>query len=231
MASIARLDNRSPLHSGLLGAAFEASPQGLALVEDGTVLYVNPAFARLVGRAGDELEGATLAGVLPQLFQQAPESAAREIGHAGNDGAPLLEVSSSTITWEKRQLQVLALREASGHRERGTGELEEARDREIALRITRRLARDLSALLSAISVSSDVVAEGLEVGRRPRLHADKIRAASRRGEALVRQLLAIVLPYADGAVGGSLTRIDGSQHLPPEVPGPSAPGIQAVKKR
>jgi PAS domain S-box-containing protein len=195
MASVARIDRTIDLapQTSLLSAVLESSPEGLAVVEGGTILYANPAFARLFGLTPAEIEGTAVANLLPGVLDQSVSADVHEVWAGPRNGPPLaLQISSSPLNWSQRQLRVLALRDLSEDRKLAQAERQESRDREIALRLTHRLAQDLNNLLSAITLSSDVIAEELEVGRRPRLHVDKIRAASQHGEALVRKLMAIV---------------------------------------
>ena len=237
MASMARIDNRINLTSqtALLSAAFESSPEGLAVVEDGTILYANPVFARFFGLSSVEMEGKAVASLLPDVLDQGALADAQEVRAVPADGSALaLQISSSSLNWSQRQLKVLSLRDLSQDRKTAHAERLESLDREIALRLTHRLAQDLSALLKAISLCSDVVAEGLEVGRRPRLHVDKIRAASQRGEALVRKLLTIARSEANSTSSrqpSSRLKIDMRDSYPSVVPSATSPGISEFKKR
>jgi PAS domain S-box-containing protein len=229
MASIARLDNRasSVTKTDLLLAAFEYSSQALAIVEDGTILHANAAFADRFGLSSSELEGTALAGVLSDLPQEETPTAIREIRAVGPDGVPqVFELSQSNVTLGQRHLWVVALHDANERRRAEQNERQEFHDREIALRLTHRLAQDLNSLLSGITLCSDVVAEGLEMGRRPRLHVEKIRTASRRGEELVHQVLALVGPVHQPPA--ALPKGDAPGCPPPGVP---PPAIAELKKR
>ena len=104
----------------------DRSPEGVALLEHGRVIYANPAFAVLAGNPGPEaLLGKPLASILPELDcgcfprdNHPPQTWGRhpvcEFDRHGIDGISLrVEALCTPFPWEGRNLLIVNLRDVS----------------------------------------------------------------------------------------------------------------------
>jgi two-component system, cell cycle sensor histidine kinase and response regulator CckA len=109
-----------------LAPVLDRSPEGVALLEHGSVIYANPAFAALAGTPGPgALLGKPLASFRPEFDfgcfpgdNQPAQTCSRhpvcEFDRLGLDGTPVrVEASCTPFPWEGRELLIVNLRDVS----------------------------------------------------------------------------------------------------------------------
>jgi signal transduction histidine kinase len=170
MAGTAKLSpkNETLLDPGLLNAALEAFPLGLAIAEKGRILYANPGFAQRFGlhRKAD-MQGGAAKELVPELNSL-----------NGRNGSALSSVADFQING--RSLQVISAPV--------NNESTEACEMEAVGRLVSGVAHDFNNLLTGILLYCDLLLTGL---KEPHLrhHAEEIRSAGEHGAALIQQLM------------------------------------------
>jgi PAS domain S-box-containing protein len=117
--------NESTVDTDIFGAAFRASPEGMAVAEAGSICYANQAFAFLVGHASPEsLIGKPLSRFRPsrhpcEFVQNAakedePKSHLCQFVSTRRDGAPL-RIESTCVPFRlgQRELQLITIRDVT----------------------------------------------------------------------------------------------------------------------
>ncbi len=155
--------------AAMLNTAFEVCPEGLAIVEDGRILYANSAFARSLGFSWDGLvRGRILAELIPDV-PAAVQTASTVFHEAGRD---LTIVTAHRSVPNKPKGQNSVALETMG-------------------RLVSGVAHDFNNLLTGILLYCDLLIAALE--DRPRLQSQvkEMRGAGEQGGALIQQLLTL----------------------------------------
>src|SRR4051794_16007206 len=153
----------------MLGAAFAACPEGLAVVEDGRILFANPAFARSLGFSWDGLiQGRRLSELVPDI-------------------PAAVETGSTAFRDSGRDLTIVTARRSVLNKSRGQNSLA----LETMGRLVGGVAHDFNNLLTGILLYCDLLIAALE--DRPRLQGQvrEMRGAGEQGGALIQQLLTL----------------------------------------
>jgi len=125
----------------LLGAAFEACTEALAVVDRGRIVYANAAFARLLGPAGtSRLLGKTLAELGPECDSPLSSRLQTSSGKFSAQGRDLLVVSAHSV-----------LPEAN------LAELRRAQKLEAVGRLVSSVAHDFNNLLTGVVLCCDLL--------------------------------------------------------------------------
>lgn len=225
-----RPDSSASPDPALLYAAMEALPESVAIVEGGSVVYANPAWAR-VFECNDPLQ---LQGRMLEEF--IPESALRnataepndgsgihpagEFAHVRQDGSRLhLQISCNGMRVRGNNFAVVSAHDVSGQKEIEKW-LRESQRLENVGRLVGGVAHDFNNLLTGLMLYCDLLIGELEKDSRSRHHAQEMRSAGEQGAKLVQQLLAIARPSVEDSnvvalndvvdsVEGLLTRLIG----------------------
>jgi signal transduction histidine kinase len=205
--------------AAVLRAAVEACPSGLAVIEDGLVLYANRAFAELFGYFhSSAVQGQALSEFLPepQFFARASgqgmelePSAAFDATTPASSGVSRhansrrIEAACSRLGVPKRNLFVVSARHA--------GELEpktelsadspnaESPNMEAMGRLVGGVAHDFNNLLTGILLYCDLLIAGLEADSPLQAYVEEIRRAGGHSAGLIQQLLAVARPQVEVA--------------------------------
>ena len=190
----------------LLSAAVEASPESLAVIENGHIVYSNRAFSQMFGFFHTpEMQGRALAEFLPEDCISAdlgPESTVRS--ETSGCGHPAFEFSSTRQDGTRvhirtsctgfhangRDLFVIHTRDIS-ERKQAEQQLRESQKMEAIGRLAGGVAHDFNNLLTGIMLYCDLLIAGLGSDCRLRRQAEEIRTAGVHGTALIQQLLAV----------------------------------------
>ena len=153
----------------ILSAAFEACPEGLAVVEDGLILYANRAFARALGFSWD---GLVRGRVLSELVPDMPSA---------------VQTASTAFTDAGRNLTIVTAHRSSSSKPKGQNSVA----LETMGRLVSGVAHDFNNLLTGILLYCDLLIAALE--DRPRLQGQvkEMRGAGEQGGALIQQLLTL----------------------------------------
>jgi two-component system cell cycle sensor histidine kinase/response regulator CckA len=198
----------------LFESAFDSAPIGMALVEagaesGGSLIRVNEAICRMLGRQPDELLGRACVDVVhPDDAEQIHNAARRVLGDDSRLSAEtrLLDATGGTV-WIRLSASLVrdangaplhaivlvedlrAAREAHAEKAALEARLLKAQKLDSIGRLAGGIAHDFNNLLAVISNYASLVAEELPPGGP--LHADlaEISEAAQRAEALTRQLL------------------------------------------
>ena len=204
----------------LLLAAVHASPDSLAIVASGLIVYANPAWCGmfecadglgLQGRPLEELVSSQPVSVRPAAALHAVPDAVHDVAHDNDKGELLsetqfiytrkngarlhLEVARAGFELRGRKFQVVHPRDISPQKQ-AEKQLLDAQTLEAVGRMVGGVAHDFNNLLTGIMLYCDLLMAELEKGSRPQRHAQEIRIASEHGAALVQQLLAVARPPA-----------------------------------
>ncbi|MBV9572502.1 MAG: PAS domain-containing protein [Acidobacteriales bacterium] len=198
----------------------ESAPNSFAVVEDGILLYANPAFARIFG-ARIDLRGRALSEFIPQISPLTPGSGtdpgsgkdvtaakgafpAIEFRQILADGTALhLQTACGQFQVNGREFQVISTRDLSGDTKTipqlpdwfsVSADKPDLRGMLAAGRMVNGVAHDFNNLLGGIILYSDLLINGLESSSRLCDHARQIRRAGEKGAALIRQLLDVSRP-------------------------------------
>jgi two-component system, cell cycle sensor histidine kinase and response regulator CckA len=180
----------------LWGAALEACAEGLALVENHRLAYVNPALAQLLGYShASELEGRLLSELLPA---QSPMSAFQLLTFPGEqregvrrDGTRLrLETSHSQFSFAGREYSIFHIRELS-RVPLDAAQWREAQRMEAIGRLVSGVCHDFNNLLTGIILGCELLLNKMGKADPLRRYPEEIRLAASQGTTLIAQLLAI----------------------------------------
>ena len=221
MSAIAqfRAESGDSADAAVLRAAVEACPSGLAIVEDGQVLFANRAFAEIFGYFhSTAVQGRALTEFLPDpQFLSRPKgqraamnfslsfsSASRTSAGTRQDGTPRrLEAACARFGVPKRNLLVVSARDLGeaqpGHEqfvESRDDELrnDESRNMEAMGRLVGGVAHDFNNLLTGILLYCDLLIAGLDAGSPLQSYVEEIRNAGSDSTGLIQQLLAVARP-------------------------------------
>jgi two-component system cell cycle sensor histidine kinase/response regulator CckA len=196
----------------LLLAAFQALPESLAIVEDGLVLYANPAWAQTFEYADWwQLQGRVVEEFIPKhllhrMTEPAPDGRGEicpdgEYAHLRHDGTQReLQVSCGAFRIGGRDYQIIGTRDISGQKQI-EGRLRESERLEAIGRLVAGVAHDFNNLLTGLMLYCDLLLGELQENSRSRHHAQEMRNAGEQGARLVEQLLAVVHPPGEGSYG------------------------------
>ncbi len=195
--------------AAVLRAAVEACPSGLAIVEDGQVLFANRAFAEIFGYFhSTAVQGRALSEFLPdpQFLARAKgqgaamsssmsfSSASRTSVGTRQDGAPRrLEAACARFGVPKRNLLVVSARDW-GETQPREEQSEESRNMEAMGRLVGGVAHDFNNLLTGILLYCDLLLAGLDTGSPLQAYVEEIRKAGSDSAGLIQQLLAVARP-------------------------------------
>ncbi len=174
----------------LLLAGVEACPHGLALQQQGTVRFANPAYARLLGfDSVEDLIGKSPMSLLRAAQRRLASKVASENGNSRKFARPELDTISFIFHHRGHPVRLEILRDVREQRQLQR-QLREAQKLEALGRAVGGVAHDFNNLLTALMLYCDLLRHELPPGGRARRHSEEISLAAQRGAALVRQLLA-----------------------------------------
>lgn len=173
------------LDPGMLNAALEAFPLGLAIAEKGRILYANRGFAQRFGLSQKlDIEGRPVEEFVPEL---SPGLGMRDA--SGKNGArSQVQASVAEFKVNGRDLLIIGAPEASHGV--GSEQQSESHKMEAIGRLVSGVAHDFNNLLTGIMLYCDLLLAGLKDDRL-RHHAEEIRMAGEHGAALIQQLMAV----------------------------------------
>jgi signal transduction histidine kinase len=165
----------------IIRAAVDASPQALAIVEAGRIVYANGVLCRLVGTASPaQMLGRTL------VEMTAPGAAQR------------IPTSCTTFTVRGREFQIHLMQPQDDSK----ADFEQSQRLEAVGRLVGGVAHDFNNLLTGILLCCDLLLIKLEPASPLRRYAEEMRGAGSHGTKLIQQLLSIARPRT--AAAGSL---------------------------
>lgn len=184
-----------PGQAGLLAAVLEASPEGLAVVKDGRVVYSNPAFSRLFASPElDGVQGRLLTEIIPEIYFE-------ERKHPTSTGAIAEKVSFTSVRRDKTQVYlnitpiaernlsvVTARRTISAQTDAKSASLDSLG------RAVSSVVHDFNNLITGVLLYSELLSNELPRSTQEHAHALQIRRAAENGARLTRQLLTIARP-------------------------------------
>ena len=162
-------------------AALDACAQSLVVLENGRLLYANPAFRKEAGIVGSsDLRSRLLTGLVlqdPRHFDQwknvsSDQELVASLPHLQTNESTFEVICTPTI-------QQMKSRDASMPQLKAT---------EAVRLVSSEIAHDFGNLLTTILLYSDLLISGLESGSRLRRHAEAVRAAGESGVSLVKEL-------------------------------------------
>jgi len=166
----------APVDPSILGAAFEACLEPLAVVDKGRVVYANAAFARLLDPASrSQLVGKILTELEPEF--------SREFG-------PRLQTSTARFSAQGRDLFAVSVRPLVPALD--AAELRRSQKLEAVGRLVGGVAHDFNNLLTGVVLCCDLLLAKLDPKNGLRRYAEEMRSAGIQGTTLIQQLLAIV---------------------------------------
>ncbi len=202
-----RPDSSASPDPALLYAAIEALSESVAIVEGGSVLYVNPAWARVFECSDpSQLQGRMLEGFIPENVLRdvtaepndgSGTRLAGEFAHVRQDGTSLhLQIFCNGVRVRGENFAVVSARDVSGQKEVEKW-LRESQRLENVGRLVGGVAHDFNNLLTGLMLYCDLLIGELEKDSRSRHHAQEMRRAGEQGAKLVQQLLAISRPSVE----------------------------------
>lgn len=187
--------------------AVEASPDMIALCEDGRIVYVNDAGRQMLRarRAADVVGNPILVIVAPESRREveqmmgeanteprsAPADAFHELRLRPVDGGPLVDAEATLVWLEylgKRQIQFIA-RDVT-ERNRIEDQIRQSQRMEAVGKLAGGVAHDFNNVLTTIRGFSELILDSLSEGDPLCDDVEEIRRATERAGALTRQLLA-----------------------------------------
>jgi signal transduction histidine kinase len=171
MSTVASIRKRTSedLESRVTGAAFEACPEALAVLEDMRVIEANAAFRRMVGSGRLPIEGQTLSQ-LGIDDRSMPMQIAR--GRFSSDGRDLLVISARNV--------------------QPSADLFRSQKLEAVGRMVSGVAHDFNNLLTGVILCCDLLLMKLELASPLRRYADEMKTAAAQGSSLIEQLLTVL---------------------------------------
>jgi PAS domain S-box-containing protein len=200
VAQLVREEGYGRLDSKLIRAAWDASSESVAIVQQGRVLYANPAFARTFGYLGGaEMQGRPLADfALDGVFSDGagphtpgevpfPWRQARECFCRRKDGSRIhLQLSWADFRFGSLDFSVLSTASQSQPKSAPNTE-----NLESIGRLLGGVAHDFNNLLTGIVLYCDLLVPALAESPASRRKVQEIRRAAENGSSLIRQLLAL----------------------------------------
>jgi len=185
----------------LLGPAVEACVAGMAILENGRVIYANPALVAMLGYAhAGELDGRALHDIAPGLFDPAhvqPKRREADMPRSGAGDAVRKDEVTANVEWS-----------GAGFRSRGREfqvatatcfippqfnelQVRESQNMEAIGRLVGGVSHDFNNLLTGITLCCELLHVGLDRKSRLRHYVQEIRSAVSQGSALTQQLIAV----------------------------------------
>ncbi len=200
--------------AAVLRAAVVACPSGLAIVEDGQVLFANRAFAEIFGFFhSTAVQGRALSEFLPdpQFLARTKgqgvasntslgfSSTSRTYGETRKNGVPRrLEASCARFGVPKRNLLIVSARDLGeaqpSHEQPNESRNDESRNMEAMGRLVGGVAHDFNNLLTGILLYCDLLIAGLDTGSPLQSYVEEIRRAGSDSAGLIQQLLTVARP-------------------------------------
>lgn len=179
------------MDAGLLQAAFEHAPEGIVLTEtDGSLLYANPAYCRLLAGTPSADFFANLDPAVRERLGslRSGERALFETGLAGALAPDtLVEITTGDFAWEGRRVLIHHLRDVSSRRDMAI-DSRRAQQHELLGRVSSGIVHDTNNIFTAIMGSASLLQMG--DAERTTVHLDNILKSSQRGATLLRRLSA-----------------------------------------
>jgi two-component system, cell cycle sensor histidine kinase and response regulator CckA len=210
MNAIAQLRPNNPgsPDSAILLAAIQASPESLAIIASGRMVYANPAWCGLFEypqwshgqgwESGDLLPETLIsaaAGARPG--EEAEISSDARFVHTRRDGTQIhLEVAGAGFELRGCEFQVVHARDVSREWQAERRQ-RESQGMEAVGRLVGGVAHDFNNLLTGIMLYCDLLLGELQKGSRSHRHVQEMRMAGEHGAAMVQQLLAVARPPAN----------------------------------
>lgn len=176
-------DQELPINPDLLMLGLDVIPDGIAVVENGRILYANRAFGSVNRSRTAELRGQLLQDFLPKDTYYVDSSHIEALG----DGQEQLEASVFEFYENHRRLHCATVR-AIKFRESPGIRLLHFHSEDEPSRLP-GIAHDFGNVLTGILLYSDLLIAELAENTLPRRHADAIRRAGIDGARLIQQLL------------------------------------------
>ena len=175
----------------------EAAFEGLVIHEQGRIMDLNSALARMFGYEADEMMGRSIWEFLTPESRQVAEplvtlqrETTYELAGVRRNGEVFpIEVRVRNLPWRGRNLRVVAVRDIT-ERKRLEEQLREAQKLEAIGRLAGGVAHDFNNLLTIIGGYAELLLERLEPADPRHEAAREILQASQKAAGLARQLLA-----------------------------------------
>jgi two-component system cell cycle sensor histidine kinase/response regulator CckA len=196
----------------ILVAAVQASPESLAVIASGRVVYANPAWCRLFEYPQrSHGEGWESGELLPETLRNATSTSVaagagpaeeRETGrdarfvHTRKDGSEIhVELSRGGFELRGYEFQVMQARDVS-RQWQAERRQRDSQGMEAVGRLVGGIAHDFNNLLTGIMLYCDLLLGELQKGSRSHRHVQEMRMAGEHGAAMVQQLLTVARPPA-----------------------------------
>jgi signal transduction histidine kinase len=188
MEGMAKLhpQDEGPLDPGMLNAALEAFPLGLAIAEKGRILYANRGFAQRFGVSQEMgIQGRAIEEFVPEL---SPDRGTLEASGKRKNVVRQAQASVAEFKVNGRNLLIVSAPVVS----QGTSSEQQSESfrMEAIGRLVSGVAHDFNNLLTGIMLYCDLLLAGL-TDNRMRHHAEEIRMAGEHGAELIQQLMAV----------------------------------------
>lgn len=114
-----------PASEGRFWVLSQAAQEGLAIVQDGKIVEINPAFTAMLGYQPGEVIGKPVFDIVPPKFREEVSQAYRDVADLGpyegmgvkKDGAQIvLQISGKDITFQGQNSVVVALSDITGYK-------------------------------------------------------------------------------------------------------------------
>ena len=177
------------LDHGMLNAALEAFPLGLAIAEKGRILYANRGFAQRFGVSQElDIQGRAIEEFVPEL---SPNLGTPDIASQPKDGTGTpVQASVAEFKVNGRNLLIIGAPAVSQDVRSGL-QSSESRKMEAIGRLVSGVAHDFNNLLTGIMLYCDLLLVEQKEHSPSWHHAEAIRMAGQHGAALIQQLMAV----------------------------------------
>jgi two-component system, cell cycle sensor histidine kinase and response regulator CckA len=170
----------------LLLAAIQASPESLAIISSGCIVYANPAWCAM-------FECADLSQLLGRPVEDLITADSGFV-HTRRDGSSLhIELAGARFHLRGSEFQLIHACDVSSQKQ-VERQLREAQTLEAVGRLVGGVAHDFNNLLTGIILYCDLLIGELKKDSRAQRHVREMRMAGEHGAALVQQLLAVARP-------------------------------------